>query len=63
MKHLGFTIQFLVLLVAIPLLMYAGIFHNDKDTTVKTPVENEASLSKVSSKAFVESMHFQMVIN
>ena len=63
MKHLGFTLQFLVLLVAIPLLMYAGIFHNDKDATVKAPVENETSYSKVSHNTLVDAIHFQTMVN
>jgi hypothetical protein len=63
MKHLGFTIQFLLLLVAIPLLMYAGIFHDTKVQSAQKPVEHEVSYSKTSMNGFVDAMHFQTIVN
>jgi hypothetical protein len=63
MKHLGFTVQFLILLVAIPLLMYAGIFHDTKELPTQKPVEHEVSYSKISTKVNVDAMHFQMLVN
>jgi hypothetical protein len=36
MKHLGFTLQFIVLLVAIPLLMFAEFSRNDSQEPVET---------------------------
>jgi hypothetical protein len=63
MKHLGFTVQFLLLLVAIPLLMYAGIFHDSKEQPVQKSVEHEVSYSETSTKTYVEAVHFQMMVN
>lgn len=44
MKHLGFTIQFLLLLIAIPLLMYVELTRDDKkQPKEETPTQVEVA--------------------
>ena len=64
MKHLGFTIQFLLLLLAIPVLMYVGIAHDDpKKQKAEINSQQELAVNKKAEKAAMGQLNYSNFLN
>jgi len=64
MKHLGFTIQFLLLLLAIPVLMYVGIAHDDpKKQKAEINSQQELAVNKKAEKAGMGQLNYSNFLN
>ena len=63
MKHIQFTIQFVVLLFAIPIFMYAEFVRDDKAPVVKKQPESETSYKKTPVKNIEVLYSTHMLLN
>ena len=61
MKHIQFTLQFVILLAAIPLLVFMQFRHDDRDNAKeKTETESETAYTKkpsTSGEVFLSTAH------